>query len=335
MRRYLFLMGAIVNLYGFTITAPDPDKVEIVNSDVDHFWQAFDDAAKVAVAERTAIYAKEYFEAGSQGFKDFIAFRRLSPQKLAEHVEGNRSYYGKIRSLIGQVVNQAPVMQAAFYRLKRLYPDIKFPKHVYFVVGAQHGAGMNSDNGIILASEMFATPPGTPYAYNVAYAEYVPFAIVHETVHFNQMFQNMEHGTLLENAVSEGTADFIASLVLNEPAARQSTDRWQYGCAHEAELDVRFLSDEDLFTMPPWLNDHKPDTGWPPDMGYWLGYRIDQSLYAQAKDKIAALRTMLEATDFKALLKKSGYPGAAIQPCVPQKAEQLRTSSGAAPVGLR
>jgi hypothetical protein len=311
------------SLCGFTTTTLDPDQAEIVSSDVDHFWQAFGDAAKVPVAERAAIYAKEYFDVGSQGLKDFIAFRRLNPEKLAEHVEGSRVYYAKIRPLIGQVVHQKAVIQSAFYRLKTLYPDIKFPKHVYFVVGAQHGAGMNSDNGIILASEMFATPPGTPYAYNVVYPDYVPFAAVHEAIHFNQTFQDMEHGTLLDNTVSEGTADFIASLVLAEPAARQSTDRWQYGCAHEAELDARFLHDENLTTMPPWLDDHNPDTGWPPDMGYWLGYRIDQSLYAQEKDKIAALRTMLHVTDFKALLKKSGYPQAT-QPCIPQKPVQTR-----------
>src|SRR5579863_8768198 len=33
-------------LCGFTITTTDPDEAEIVTSDVVHFWQAFDDAAK-------------------------------------------------------------------------------------------------------------------------------------------------------------------------------------------------------------------------------------------------------------------------------------------------
>ena len=38
---------------------------------------------------------------------------------------------------------------------------------------------------------------------------------------------------------------------------------------------------------------HNPNTGWPLDMGYWMGYRIDQAFYAQAKDKTAAQRAML------------------------------------------
>ena len=68
----------------------------------------------------------------------------------------------------------------------------------------------------------------------------------------------------------------------------------------------------------PWMFTFTPDTGWPPDMGYWMGYRIDQSFYAQAKDKTAALRAMLQATDFKAYLKASGYP-AKSNACVPEK----------------
>lgn len=112
------------------------------------------------------------------------------------------------------MVDQKPVIQAAFRRLKALYPDIRFPAHVYFVVGPQKGAGMNSDNGIILAADMFATPPGTPYSYTKVSPVYVPFSAVHETIHFNQAYQTSDRSTLLQNVVSEGTADFIASLVL-------------------------------------------------------------------------------------------------------------------------
>jgi hypothetical protein len=48
-----------------------------------------------------------------------------------------------------------------------------------------------------------------------------------------------------------------------------------------------------------------------------MGYRIDQSLYTQAKDKIAVLRRLLQVTDFKALLNASGYPSKA-PACVPE-----------------
>ncbi|MDE2346476.1 MAG: hypothetical protein KGL13_08410 [Gammaproteobacteria bacterium] len=232
----------------------------------------------------------------------------MTAASLAQHVEQNRDYYEKVRPYIGQVVDQKPVIEAAFHRLKALYPDIRFPNHVYFVVGPQRGAGMNSDHGIILAAEMFATPPGTPYSYNKTYPSFVPFAVVHETIHFNQTFQPGEHASLLQDVITEGTADFIASLTLPEPDLRQYTDRWRYGCPHEDELAARFASELAMTTTGPWMYNHHPDTGWPPDMGYWLGYRIDQTFYDRANNKLAALKAMLRVTDFKAFLKDSGYP---------------------------
>src|SRR5690348_17765754 len=39
-------------LCSFTTTTTDPDKAEVVTSDVAHFWQAFDDAAKLPAAQR-------------------------------------------------------------------------------------------------------------------------------------------------------------------------------------------------------------------------------------------------------------------------------------------
>ena len=304
----LVLMGAVLALCGFTTTTLDPDQAEIVTSDVAHFWQAFDDAAKVPQAERVGVYTKEYFDLGSQGLKDFIAFRHVTPGKLAEHVEQNRDYYAEIRPFIGKVVGQKAAIAVAFKHLKAIYPDAKFPAHIYFVVGPQRGVGMNSDNGIIFAAEMLATPPGTPYDYRKVSADFVPFGAVHETVHFDQAYQAGDGTTLLQGVINEGTADFIASLVLPEPGVRQITDRWQYGCPHEAELAARFAGELDATKLEPWLFDHNPDTGWPPDMGYWLGYRIAQTYYDRAADKAAALRALLQVTDFKALLKASGYP---------------------------
>jgi hypothetical protein len=118
--------------------------------------------------------------------------------------------------------------------------------------------------------------------------------------------------------ISEGTADFIASLVLQVPDVRQYSDKWTYGCAHEAALAARFAVDEGMTATGPWLYDHHPDTGWPPDMGYWLGYRIDQSFYDRARDKTRAVRALLQVTDFKALLKASGYPDER-RPCAPER----------------
>jgi hypothetical protein len=269
------------------------------------------------MADRAGVYAREYFDRASQGLKDYAAARHVTPASMATYVEQNRDYYAKIRPGIGQVTGQKPVIVAAFKRLKAILPETKFPAHVYFVVGPQKGAGMNSPNGIILAADVFATPPGTPYSYTKVSPDYVPFSVVHETIHFNQAYQTSGNSDLLQQVVSEGTADFIASLVLPEPDVRQMTDQWRYGCAHEAELGARFARDQDRKDLGPWMFNHEPDTGWPPDMGYWFGYRIDQAFYGQSRDKASALRGMLQVTDFKAYLRASGYSASA-STCAPE-----------------
>lgn len=46
------LVTLALSLSGFTTTTTDPSKAEVVVTDVAHFWQAFDDAAKVPPARR-------------------------------------------------------------------------------------------------------------------------------------------------------------------------------------------------------------------------------------------------------------------------------------------
>lgn len=316
--RGLLPAGLIIFLCAFTTTTTDPNQAEVVTTDVAHFWQAFDHAAKAPPAQRVEIYRKEYFDRASHGLKDFDQQRHVTPESLAAYVEQHRAEYERLRPYINEVVDQKPVIQAAFRKLAALYPGIKLPRHVYFVVGQQHGAGMNSPHGIILAADVFATPPGTPYGYTRVTPAYVPFAAVHETIHFNQAYETGDKSTLLQQVINEGTADFIASLVIQQPDVRQMTDRWHYGCPHERALYARFTKEKDEIRTSPWLFDHHPATGWPPDMGYWLGYRIAQTYYHQATDKHQALTALLEVTDFRKLLAASGYPAKA-PACVPEK----------------
>lgn len=304
-------------LCGFGTATPYPDQVQIVTIDVDHFWKAFDDAAKLPQQQRTAVYIKEYFNPGSPALEEFMP-RLKGPISLAVYVERHRDFYEKARPLIQNVVGQKAAVAAAFRRLKSVYPDAKFPAHVYLVVGRANSGGISTGDGIVLGAEMFATPPGMAYSYAGLMPDMLPFYAVHEAVHFNQAASSGGGSTLLQKVIAEGTADFVASLVLPEPTERQYADRWQYGCANEAALAARLLKDQDLRNFQPWMYSFKPAIAWPPDMGYWIGYRIDQAYYAKAKDKTAALRAMLAVKDSKGYLKSSRYPAAA-SPCAPEK----------------
>jgi len=88
-------LGMVALLCGFTSTTLIPEQAELVTSDVEHFWQAFDDAAKVALAERAGVYAKEYLDLGSEGLREFSKRRIGSPEVFTQHIEENRAYYGR------------------------------------------------------------------------------------------------------------------------------------------------------------------------------------------------------------------------------------------------
>jgi len=64
----------------------------------------------------------------------------------------------------------------------------------------------------------------------------------------------------------------------------------------------------DKADLSKWLYNSTPKK--PGDLGYWVGYRIVKSYYQRAADKRRALREILEMTDPKTFLAKSGWsPG--------------------------
>jgi uncharacterized protein YjaZ len=136
--------------------------------------------------------------------------------------------------------------------------------------------------------------------------------IAHEYAHVQQAeaLVDADHTTVLEGSLIEGAAEFTAELTSGEVA---------YGVfaastkGHEKEIETAFVRDEDKTDLSAWLNNGTPDN--PGDLGYWVGYRIVKSYYEHATDKRRAFREILQMTDAKAFLAKSGwYPGIVLAP---------------------
>ena len=45
----------------------------------------------------------------------------------------------------------------------------------------------------------------------------------------------------------------------------------------------------------------------PPDLGYYIGYKVCQSLYEISPEKGAALKAIIAMKDPKAIIEQSGY----------------------------
>lgn len=67
------------------------------------------------------------------------------------------------------------------------------------------------------------------------------------------------------------------------------------------------LADTDKKDISAWLYDGVGTPDCPGDLGYCVGYRIAKAYYETASNKRAALRTLLDLKDPKAILAESGW----------------------------
>lgn len=113
-------------------------------------------------------------------------------------------------------------------------------------------------------------------------------------------------GTLLRQSIMEGSADFVAELATGRPV------RNAYAEAHEAELWTEFDRDRHSRDYRKWLYNGRDTLARgdrPPDLGYWIGYRITKTYYERASNKSDAIRQILTISDFDRFLAESGYHG--------------------------
>jgi hypothetical protein len=277
----------------------DPDAAVISTADVDLFWQAYDEwktSGNSAPDRLATILDSDYIKKGSQGVQDFIPNNRIvSGEALAKTILKHPEYYETVRADTKKMQSFVPEIRRGFERLKQMYPDAIFPP-VYFVIGRRTSGGTDSDNGLIIGAEMFADSGS-----RIHLAEVVCI-VIHELIHYQQQ----THGEDLVTAVmKEGAADFVAELITGNQI---DEDTKPYGDSHEEELWKKFGEDAKKNDLKPWLyNGGDKDRVGPPDLGYYMGYKICQSLYEISPDKATALKTIIAMKDPKAVIEQSAY----------------------------
>lgn len=283
----------------------DPDAAQIVTSDIENFWRAFDHLGPDNAAE---VLQKEYFDPGSVGLHDFLELRINSVRNLAGTIRQRSLYYKSIRASTTRVSSFVPRIRTSFRRLKDLYPNAIFPS-VYFVIGSMNSGGTTSDHGLLIGTEMYGRTPETPMAELDAWhkqvlkpIEELPGIVAHELIHIQQ--GDLPKGTLLASAIREGSADFLGEMI---SGLSINSHLLKYGDEHERELWSEFKSAMLSFDTTQWIGQGANAKDKPADLGYYIGYRITQSYYEHASDKKKAIREILQVQDYEQFLKKSKY----------------------------
>lgn len=282
----------------------DPDRVRLEVADIRRLAQVLRSIDAGGVNDTAAVIEREYLADASPGLRAYAANYEVTGASIASALAAHPSLYAELDALASAIIAQEDALRAAFRQLLDLFPDAVFPP-IWFVVGDNGPGGLTRPEGVLVAAERFTSRP----------QDVVPLAL-HELAHFQQaMVQGVEvyrriYGpdqTLLALALREGSAELIAELTtgrnINATAER-------YGLANEPELWSRFR--EEMHGKDPgdWMFEQPTnDAGWPPDLGYWIGYRIARRYYDQAENKRQAILDILGLTDFDAFLQASRYAG--------------------------
>lgn len=299
----------VTTVQSASICTGNPDQVQLITTDVQHFWNAYDLARKHP-GKSFAIYRQYYLTAGTEGLQDYFAYKIGSLQDFIDIHNCKPRFYKAIRKNTLAVTRQKPQMIAAFTRLKALYPPVRFPD-IYFVMGCFSSAGTATDAGLLIGVDQVAGGPGIPTSElsvwqrnNLTPLDDLPSLVTHELVHFNQEGMADTDTTLLHAVVVEGMADFIAELA----SGRNPNERlaiWATG--KEKKIWAAFTRDMYLNCAHNWIaNSYQETADKPADLGYWVGYQICKAYYTNSTDKNKAISDMLHIQDYTDFYKRSG-----------------------------
>jgi len=286
-------------------TNTNPETAKFVTSDINLFWAAYD---KAKPENDLVVYRDEYLRKGSAGLREFTQLRIGSSCALVDSINARPKYYAALREPSLKVASYEKQVRESFRRLKEIYPDAVFPD-VYFEIGAMNSGGTTSGSGLLIGVDMFGKNDGAPtdelsawHKAVVSPTDRLPFIVAHELIHYQQKYA--ENNTLLARAIREGVPDFVAQLIAGEninPHLRK------YGDPIEKELWLEFKKEMNGTDSKNWLYQGEKAKDRPADLGCYIGYKIAESYYKNAKDKKQAVKDMLEIKDFEKFLADSRH----------------------------
>ena len=143
--------------------------------------------------------------------------------------------------------------------------------------------------------------------------------MAHKLIRFQQQTTEGDFGfldklnqeDLLSRSLLEGCTEFLAHVISGKSSfAGDQSSQSRYGKSREGELWQEFKQDyQSKSNYSKWLyNFANKDRGHiPPDMGYWIGYRIAEAYWQNMADKQHAFYDILNWKDANEFLEKSGY----------------------------
>jgi hypothetical protein len=272
--------------------------------------------------EPVAAIQLHYLDRASEGLRAFVRRRGMTAKELAAAVTARPRYYAALSELWSRPEESLQKIDAALKGVHRIYPQSQLLP-VYLFVGNFSSGGLADPAGALISVEFYGDAKGADLSElgslrrSVRRLGDIGHLAAHEMVHIQQAIaQGVENymrlydgsGTLLQFAVREGSADFLAELA---SGGHTNPEAHAFGRQHEGELWRAFTADLDSTDVGSWMFERPKTPGWPAALGYFIGYRIAEAYYRSSASPDKAVREILAATDAPAFLRASGYRGSA------------------------
>jgi hypothetical protein len=280
--------------------AAAPAGPDIHIEDVTRFYAVYDAAGGQPTAQQIQ---HDYVDPGSDGLHQFFAARNTTAARIADAIATRPQTYMDARRCMAVLPRVRQRLEVSMHKLGELYPEAVFPP-VTIAVGRGRPVGISGPGmGVQIGLEALCA---TSYL-NPDVEDRFVHVIAHEYVHAQQSpaLANNEHPTVLERSLIEGAAEFVGERTSGEVAYSV------FGAStkgRERAIETAFAADVDKTDLSAWLDNGTATA--PGDLGYWVGYRICKAYYQHATDKRRAIRDIIQMTDAKAFLARSGWrPG--------------------------
>lgn len=294
--------AALALVAGSASAAPPAGGPVVRTEDVARFYSVYDAAKGHPTAEALQ---RDYIDRGTPGLKHLADIRNVSGVTIAKAIAAHPQVFADATRCMAVLPRVHSRVVAALDTLARLYPKAQFPL-VTIAISRGKPVAVADSTGVIVGLEALCA---VKYL-NPNVEDRFVHTIAHEYTHVQQALQspgfyNNPKPTVLDAALIEGGAEFVATLIARETDFHSA---YAPDPADYKQIETRFAADEDKTDLSDWIDNGTLTV--PNDLGYWVGYRIIKAYYEHATNKRKALRDIIELNDPKPFLARSGwYPG--------------------------
>ena len=296
-RLFLFLLFFLTTLnYSFSQSSLTQQKV--FTQDIDNFWIAYDSIQQTSnYSKRLDFINRLYINKGTKGLKAFMKVQNYNDTVYVKLIDEFPKFWSSIRLNTFSVKNKAKELNIAIKNLKKIYPELK-EAQIYFLIGDLSAGGQTTDNMVLIGTEIATGDSRTDVSefknnwlksvFANKPTDNTVSLNLHEYIHTQQ--KKINTTLLLKQAIAEGSADFIAQLVLRTPLRSNYSS---YGDQHFDNLKKKFKEEMFSSSFADWLYNGS-QKGESADLGYYMGYKICESYYNNAKNKSQAIKEIIE-----------------------------------------